>query len=157
MSDIRILFVCLGNICRSPLAEGMMRHRAAEEGLDVEVDSAGTGDWHIGAAPQAGSQTVAELGGFSIADQRARQVEPGDFDRFTHIIVMDEQNKRDLKRFAPDGGGSAEVHRLLGYSALKEKNVLDPYQQGDAAFRRMYAEVESGIEGLIAYLKREAG
>ena len=153
MPDIRVLFVCLGNICRSPVAEVMFRSRAAEAGLDVEVESAGTGDWHIGSPAQPGSLKVGRANGLDLSKCRARQIAADDFRRFTHIIAMDETNLSDLEDMAPEGHG-ARVERLLFFSDLADTGVLDPYQQGDEAFERMYTQIEAGIDGLIAELKQ---
>ena len=154
MENPRVLFVCLGNICRSPLAEGLFRKRASEAGLTVAADSAGTGDWHVGEPPQQQSQDVARVAGFDISDIRARRVSPEDFTRFTHIVAMDEMNERDLASVRPQDGGTVEVARLLSYSALPEKNVLDPYGMSDDAFQKAYAQIESGVEGLLARLRQ---
>lgn len=93
----RILFVCLGNICRSPTAEAVMRARAAKAGLAVEVDSAGTGGWHAGEAPHPPMIAAARARGYDLAPLRARQIKPADFTRFDHVFVMDRQNLRDAE------------------------------------------------------------
>jgi protein-tyrosine phosphatase len=95
-----VLFVCLGNICRSPLAEAAFRKTAEQSGLDVHVDSAGTGDWHVGHPPDARAQAVALRNGIDISHYRGRQVGGSDFARFTHIIALDHSNLRDLKAMA---------------------------------------------------------
>lgn len=154
MSKPRVLFVCLGNICRSPIAEALFRKRAAEAGLDVEVDSAGTGDWHIGEPPQPGSRNLAEANDLDVSEARARQVRPDDFVDFTHIVAMDAQNVEDLKAYAPRGGGTAKVERLLYYSSAPDEDVLDPYGMGDDAFAHMYEQIESAVDGLIAELRQ---
>ena len=154
MSKPRVLFVCLGNICRSPIAEALFRKRAAEAGLDVHVDSAGTGDWHVGEPPQPGSRKLAETNGLDVSEARARQVRPDDFVDFTHIIAMDAENIEAVKAYAPRGGGTAKVERLLHYSPLADEDVLDPYGMGDDAFERMYGQIESAVDGLIAELRQ---
>src|SRR5690348_15769529 len=98
---MRILFVCLGNICRSPLAEGAMRAAAGKAGLAVEVDSAGTGDWHAGKAPDRRAIATAARHGIDISGLRARQVSPDDFERFDHLIALDRKNLDDLRLMMP--------------------------------------------------------
>jgi protein-tyrosine phosphatase len=120
--------VCLGNICRSPLAEGAMRHHAVQLGLDIIVDSAGTGDWHIGHPPDKRALEVAKrLGGIDISGLRARQVHTNDFHRFEHIFAMDAQNLRNLCTIAPNGA-SAKLALLLDHLPGREgQSVADPY------------------------------
>ena len=153
MKSPKVLFVCLGNICRSPVAEALFRHRALEAGLDVEVDSAGTGDWHIGAPPQPGSQRIAAANGLDISRLRARQVTPQDFRDFTHIVAMDETNLADLESLAPPDA-TASLHRMMRFSDRPEAGVLDPYGMDDAAFSTMWDQIESAVDGLIASLRQ---
>lgn len=153
MPPIRVLFVCLGNICRSPVAEAMFRARAAEADLDVHVESAGTQDYHVGEEPQPGSQKVATAAGLDMARKRARQIETEDFRRFTHIIALDEDNMDVLRQRAPEDS-TATVQRLMFYSDRSEEHVLDPYGLDDAAFQTMFEQLESGITGLVADLKQ---
>ena len=110
-----VLFVCLGNICRSPLAEGIFRRMAAEQGVEVEIDSAGTGDWHLGHAPDHRAQAVADKNGLDISALRARLVTPEDFRRFDHIVAMDASNLANLEAMRPDDA-SATLARLLSQS-----------------------------------------
>ncbi|MGB7404140.1 MAG: low molecular weight protein-tyrosine-phosphatase [Pacificimonas sp.] len=151
MNQYRVLFVCLGNICRSPVADGLMRHRAADAGLAVEVESAGTGDWHIGDPPQHGSQMVAVKNGFDIANLRARKVEAEDFFDFTHIVAMDSANFADVERLQPEGS-TAEL--LLLNKGEEDENVLDPYGMDDDAFETMFDQIDGGIARLLARLRR---
>jgi protein-tyrosine phosphatase len=129
---IRVLMVCLGNICRSPTAEVVLRHRLAAAGLgdQVEVDSAGTGGWHIGAAPDPRSQRHAAHRGYDLSALRARRVVEDDFHRFDLILAMDEDNLADLRRLAP-ARHRAEL-RLFA-----EVEVPDPYVGGAAGFERV--------------------
>lgn len=108
-----VLFVCLGNICRSPLAEAAFREEARRLNLDVIVDSAGTGDWHVGAPPDPRAQAVARKNGVDISILRGRQVKPADFRRFTHIVALDEDNLVNLRRLAP-ADAMADLSLLLG-------------------------------------------
>src|SRR3954468_21444683 len=107
-----ILFVCLGNICRSPLAEGAFRAEAARLGLDVEADSAGTGSWHRGEPPDSRAIAAAKRGRVDISGQRARQVAIADFDRFDRILALDAENLADLEAMRP-AGSRAQVSLLL--------------------------------------------
>ena len=153
MKSPKVLFVCLGNICRSPVAEALFRHRALEAGFDVEADSAGTGDWHIGAAPQPGSQRIAKANGLDISSLRARQVTAQDFRKFTHIVAMDEANLADLQSMVPEDG-TASLHRMMQFSERPEAGVLDPYGMDDAAFSTMWDQIESAVDGLVASLRQ---
>jgi len=148
-----VLFVCLGNICRSPLAEGVMRARSAAAGLSLVLDSAGTGDWHIGRPPDRRSVAVARAAGIDISALRARQVNPRDFQTFSHVVAMDRSNLADLRRLAPPGG-RASLSLLLDHAgdAGRARDVPDPYYGGPEDFEHCLALVEAGVAGLIARL-----
>lgn len=149
-----VLFVCLGNICRSPLAEGVFRDLAAREGVAVEVDSAGTGDWHLGHAPDPRAQAVAAKYGIDICGLRARLVTPDDFHRFDHIVAMDASNFSNLEAMRPDGA-KAEVGRLLDYAReAGVPDVPDPYYGGPEGFDETYRLVELGAKGLLEHIRR---
>jgi len=140
-----ILFVCLGNICRSPLAEGIARKLIKEQGLDIEVDSAGTGDWHVGSSPCENSIIVARHHGIDISRLRARQVGHDDFERFDLIVALDESNYRDLKRL-----GAVALVKLGAYGHDNE-DVPDPYFfKGFEGFEKVYAMIESAVQKLLA-------
>lgn len=148
-----VLFVCLGNICRSPLAEAAFREEAERAGLDVTIDSAGTGDWHLGHAPDKRAQAVAKRHGVDISGYRARQVTPDDFRDFTHIVALDANNFADLRALAP-ADGSAELSLLLDHVAGREgEAVADPYYGEDAGFDVTWADVTAGARGLLDRLK----
>ena len=148
-----VLFVCLGNICRSPLAEGVMRDEAAKAGLDVTIDSAGTGDWHLGHPPDARAQAVAARNGLDIGALRARLVTPEDFRRFDHVVAMDASNLANLEAMRP-GDTTATLGRLLDYAPeLGVADVPDPYQGGPEGFDETYRLVRAGVRGLIARLE----
>lgn len=152
--NISVLMVCLGNICRSPLAEAALRAAAEREGVDIEVDSAGTGDWHIGHAPDPRARDIAlRLGGLDIGNLRARQVSAKDFDRFDHIIAMDEANLRHLQAMQP-AGSKAKLSLLLDYLPGHEgKSVADPYYGEDAGFETTWSQVSAASEAFLQSLR----
>jgi protein-tyrosine phosphatase len=139
---IRVLMVCLGNICRSPTAEGVLRHKLEAAGLAqaVEIDSAGTGDWHVGHPPDARSQRHAAQRGYDLSALRARRVAEEDFERFDFILAMDQNKLADLQRLRPQGGGRA---RLELFAAVE---VPDPYSGGPQGFERVLDLVEAASE-----------
>ncbi len=141
-----ILFVCLGNICRSPTAEAVARQMARTRGLALQVDSAGTGDWHVGAAPYGPMQQAAARRGYPMADLRARQVTAADFARFDMILAMDGDNLRKLVALRPDAG---PVPRLLTEFAPPPgaDHVPDPYYTRD--FDGTLRLIEACVSGLL--------
>lgn len=148
-----VLFVCLGNICRSPLAEGAFRDLAQQNGFKVKTDSAGTGDWHIGRAPDKRAQAAARNHGLDISDLRARQVSKQDFHLFDYIIAMDGKNLANLKRMQPKDG-KAKLNLLLDYVAGKEgKSVADPYHGGADDFEKTWQDVSTGAKALLDYIE----
>lgn len=149
---LRVLMVCLGNICRSPTAEAVLREHLRGQGLhgQVEVDSAGTGDWHVGSAPDARSQRHARRRGYDLSGLRARQVVEADFHRFDMVLAMDEDNLADLERLRPPG--ATAVVRLFALDA-----VPDPYQSGPDGFELVLDLVEQGCQALIADLRVRLG
>jgi protein-tyrosine phosphatase len=152
-----VLFVCLGNICRSPLAEAAFRREANKLNLDVEVDSAGTGNWHIGEPPDSRAQAVARKYGVDISACRARQVKPDDFRRFTHIIALDRENLRTLEKMRPQDA-TAELSLLLDHvSGRHGQPVADPYFGGDDGFAITWADVTTGAEALAKRFVNGAG
>ncbi|MHC3993243.1 low molecular weight protein-tyrosine-phosphatase [Thiomicrolovo sp. ZZH C-3] len=143
-----VLFVCLGNICRSPLAEAILREKAAVKGVDLRVDSAGTGSWHIGEPPCDHSVRVAKGHGLDIAAYRARQVHPDDAEFFDVIVGLDAKNVADLKRMGMDN-----VYKLgdFGYGG---EDVPDPYFfPGFEGFEKVYAMIETCCSGLLVRLE----
>ena len=150
-----ILFVCLGNICRSPLAEGVFRDLAAREGVGVVVDSAGTGDWHLGHPPDKRAQAVAAKNTVDIGGLRARLVTPDDFRRFDYIVAMDASNLANLEAMRPEGA-TAQVGRLLDYAEeAGMPDVPDPYYGGPEGFDETYRLVVAGAQGLLEHVRRE--
>ncbi len=147
-----VLFVCLGNICRSPLAEAAFRVEAIAAGLAVSVDSAGTGAWHVGEPPDARARATARRHGLTIDGYRARQVEAEDFFRFDEIVAMDRQNLVDLAGLAPRGA-TARLSLLLDHVSGREGHgVADPYYGGPEGFERTWNEVTLGARALVARL-----
>ena len=147
-----VLFVCLGNICRSPLAEAAFRAEAERLGLEVEIDSAGTGDWHLGYPPDERARAVAERNGIDISHLRARQVTPEDFRRFDHIVALDLQNMRNLKAMQPPGA-TAELSLLLDHVPGREgQPVHDPYYGDESHFDETWRDVTEGARALARRL-----
>lgn len=155
----RVLFVCLGNICRSPLAEGVFLHLVREAGLDhrFEVDSAGTGDWHVGEQPDARAAAVARRHGVHLPS-RARQVTPADLDAFDHVLAMDRENLRDLRRLAR-AGARADLRLLRAHDPARDgagdDDVPDPYYGGESGFELVYEMVHRSCAALLAELAAE--
>jgi protein-tyrosine phosphatase len=155
---VRILFVCLGNICRSPTAEGALRRLCAAEApaLDIEVDSAGTADYHVGAAPDPRSRQAAAARGIDLSALRARQVERQDFTRFDLILAMDRQNLRALRAMRPPGS-AARVELFLEFAGGPAGGeVPDPYMGTGADFERVLDIVIPACRRLIAWLQDRA-
>jgi len=137
MAVPRILMVCLGNICRSPMAEGILRHKAEELGIDIIVDSAGTSDWHKGERPDPRAMAEMATNGIDISDQRSRPFIVEDFDRFDHILVMDTSNRTNVLSMAQSETDRQKVRLMLDHgNAVKGHSVPDPYF--DDGFGRVY-------------------
>jgi protein-tyrosine phosphatase len=152
MAEPAFLFVCLGNICRSPLAEAAFRAAAEEAGVAVVADSAGTGGWHAGEQPDRRSIAVAAKHGIDITGQRARQVTREDFDRFDHILALDPQNLADLRRIAPKGGRARLRLLLDAVPGWEGRAVDDPYYGGPEGFDRTWDEVRAAADRLVEEL-----
>lgn len=150
----RILFFCMGNICRSPTAEGVMRAKLAAAGLDIEVDSAGTHGYHIGAPPDARSQEHALKRGYDLSTLRARKLLPQDFERFDLVLAMDADNLAHAQRLCPP----SQRHRLkllMSYAPQAgNPHVPDPYYGGAAGFDEVLDLVEAACDGLVASLRK---
>jgi len=143
-----ILFVCLGNICRSPLAEAIMRRRATESGITLHIDSAGTGSWHVGEAPCDNSVTVARKHGIDISGLRARQVVPADAKRFDLIVALDAKNLEDLRRM-----GMTNVCKL-GRFGHGDADVPDPYFfPGYEGFEKVFAMIDASCAELLTQVQ----
>lgn len=156
MKKYAILMCCMGNICRSPTAEGVLRAKLDAAGLSdlVELDSAGTHDYHVGRAPDARSQRYALQRGYDLSAQRARQVGPGDFERFDLVLAMDHANLAALRRLHP--GASSDKLRLLMSFATRHKaeEVPDPYYGEGDGFARVLDYIEDACDGVIGMLRQ---
>lgn len=147
----KLLFVCLGNICRSPTAEGAMRELLERNGLSdrFELDSAGTGDWHLGEAPDVRAQAACRRAGFDISMLRSRLVREEDFYHFDLILACDKNNLSDLKRLAP-ADATARIELLMSYAQMPGVEVVpDPYYGSDSDFDRTVAFCQSACNGLL--------
>lgn len=151
---MRVLFVCLGNICRSPTAEGVLRHKLLEAGLAgrIEVDSAGTGDWHVGKAPDSRTREAALRRGYDLSSLRARQVVAADFQRFDLLLAMDQHNLAHLQRMQPQSD-AAELDLFLRRYQLSLDEVPDPYYGGEEGFEQVLDLLEQACDALVVELK----
>lgn len=155
---VRLLFVCLGNICRSPMAEGALRARLRQAGLADAVahDSAGTGHWHVGEPPDHRSIACAARHGVEIADLRARQLCAGDFDAFDALLCADRDNLRDVRAVAP-AGAAGKCQLLSRYAGQGEIEIPDPYTGGSRDFDAVWAMVDRMAQDIVRRLGDEAG
>lgn len=143
----RILFVCLGNICRSPTAEGVFRKMARNGGVDVVIDSAGTGAWHLGQSPDARATAAAAKRGYDLTGQQARKLRAADFGDFDLILAMDSDNLTDIKAVQP-AGSTARVHLFLDYAPQQPlRQVPDPYYND--GFEDVVVLIEQACRGLL--------
>jgi protein-tyrosine phosphatase len=153
---VRLLFVCLGNICRSPTAEGVMRALAAQEGVEesIEIDSAGTGSWHVGSAPDERATDAARARGL-VLEGAARQVQPVDLERFDLLLAMDRENARELRALAEDEEQRAKVRLLREFDpqSTADVDVPDPYYGGAGGFDEVLDLVQAACEGLLAEIR----
>lgn len=157
MKKTRVLMVCMGNICRSPTAEGVLRAKLQAAGLDreVEVDSAGTHGYHVGEAPDPRAIKHARARGVDLSRLRARRVSRDDFQRFDWILAMDLQNLENLQSLVPPEGGGARLGLLLDHATRHDgvREVPDPYYGPPAGFDRVLDLVEDACEGFVAALQ----
>ena len=152
---MRILLVCLGNICRSPMAEGVLRHRALERGIVISTDSAGTGDYHVGEAPDRRAQAAMRMQGMDIGDLRARHFTRADFDRFDLLLAMDAENLRNIKALAPSAEHAAKAMLIMDHAPdhpLRE--VPDPYYGSDEGFHAVFAQLDEACQRLLDGIQR---
>ncbi|MGA6115099.1 MULTISPECIES: low molecular weight protein-tyrosine-phosphatase [Agrobacterium] len=150
MKHTAILFVCMGNICRSPTAEGVLRHLADDAAVSdqLAIDSAGTGGWHAGEAPDPRSIAMARWHGIDISSQRARQVTRTDFETFDLILAMDENNLANLLQSSPEKHRH-KIHLFMDYAAGRRENVPDPYYGAEDGFLGVYNMLLAGCRSLL--------
>ncbi|EED36993.1 Low molecular weight phosphotyrosine protein phosphatase [Luminiphilus syltensis NOR5-1B] len=156
--QIGVLFVCLGNICRSPTAEGVFRVLCEREGVadQLRIDSAGTAGWHVGKPPDSRTIEAASKRGIDLSSLRARQISRGDFMAFDLVLAMDSDNYDSLVALRP-AGFTGELERFLSYAVSSAPvDVPDPYYGGDAGFEQVFDLIEEASEGLLAHLKAMA-
>lgn len=156
VNKVSVLFVCMGNICRSPTAEAVFRHYAENAGLSeyVLIDSAGTHDYHIGDPPDARTQRVAQQRGYDMSGLRGRLVDVGDFERFDYVLAMDHANLATLRSLVGQGG--CNPHLFLKYARHHaERDVPDPYYGGADGFERVLDMVEDAAQGLLQHIRQQ--
>jgi protein-tyrosine phosphatase len=147
---MKILMVCLGNICRSPMAEGVLRHLAKEKGIDLHIDSAGTNRYHTGEAPDPRAQQAMRKHGMDIGDLRARTIEAADLERFDLLLVMDKSNLRDVTALAPSPALKEKVRLLMDHApGFGASEVPDPYYGGDEGFDEVHRMLVAACEALL--------
>ena len=159
MAKVRVLFVCLGNICRSPTAEGVFKKLVADAGLAdaFEIDSAGTSGWHAGEPPDPRSQAEALRHGIDLSGQRSRAVAASDFTRFDYIVAMDGENLRELRKRCPVPL-QGRLHQLMSFApSLGVADVPDPYYGGHSGFADVFNIVSAGANGLLAAITARRG
>lgn len=149
-APVRVLMVCLGNICRSPLAEGILKAQASARGVTMEVDSAGISNYHEGEPPHRGSIEIARERGLSIDDRRSRPVRPGDFRHFDWLLAMDTSNKNALLHMAPADFDQSRVKLLLDFAEFGPRDVPDPYYTG--GFGEVFDLIAAGCAGFLDHL-----
>ncbi len=152
--SIQVLFVCLGNICRSPTAHGVFMRHVNEAGLKkrILIDSAGTGDWHVGRPPDSRAQKAAKGRGYDLSRLRARQVRPSDFDKFHYILPMDEQNLADLERMRP-AWYAGHLGLFLDFAANPDyQEVPDPYYGSNRGFELVLDLIEDASRNLLRHI-----
>jgi len=157
--EVRVLFVCMGNICRSPTAQAVFEHWVVEKGFDgmIYADSAGTHAYHIGEKPDARSQKTAKKRQIDMSAQRARSVENDDFDTFDYVLAMDEANYLDLETMA-SLKQRERLHLFMNFAAYRnETEVPDPYYGGTHGFERVFDMVQDASEGLLAEIVKKYG
>ena len=151
---VKILMVCLGNICRSPLAEGILQSKLPRD--KFEVDSAGTGDWHAGECPDHRSVATAKGRGLDISKQKARQIRVSDFEEFDHIYVMDSSNLKNVTALAPNAEAKAKVKMMMDEIFPGEKiDVPDPYFGGPEGFEKVYDMLDEACNLVAAKLLKQ--
>ncbi|WP_020594465.1 low molecular weight protein-tyrosine-phosphatase [Kiloniella laminariae] len=156
MKDYSVLFVCTGNICRSPAGEGILRHRLRERGLarKVKTDSAGTHNYHLGDPPTETGLKLAKNRGYDYADLRARKVTVQDFEAFDLVLAMDEGHLAILQQICP-ANLRHKLALFLDYSEIRDKNVADPYYGGASDYEAMLDVIEQGVDALLLHIGKQ--
>jgi protein-tyrosine phosphatase len=156
VKSVRVLFVCTGNICRSPTAEGVFRQLVEKGGLSdrIESDSAGTGDYHVGEAPDPRAQSAALTRGYDLSPLCARQVRRSDFTEFDYVLAMDETHLRQLKRLCPPEHAEKVTLFMAFAGQGAPREVPDPYYGGAQGFERVLDMVEQAARGLLDHLRQ---
>ncbi len=153
---VKVLFVCMGNICRSPTAHGVFRELVRQEGLEdaIQIDSAGTHAYHVGNPPDQRAQATARNRGIDLSDLRARQVNPEDFERFDYVLAMDEENLAILRELCPPGR-EERLRLFLDFAPQRpEREVPDPYYGGPQGFEHVFDLVEEAARGLLEDIRQ---
>ncbi len=152
---VKVLFICMGNICRSPTAEGVFRHRVKSAGIENQfvIDSAGTHAYHVGNPPDSRAQDAAQKRDIDLSAQRARRVKTDDFSTFDYVIAMDESNKRDLLTICPTGYED-RIHLFLDFADCNESEVPDPYYGQGRGFEIVLNLVENAADGLLKHIRK---
>lgn len=153
---VKVLFVCMGNICRSPTAHGVFRALVEREGLAhaIGIDSAGTHAYHVGSGPDKRAQSTARSRGVDLSDLVARRVAPQDFDEFDYVLAMDQENFISLSEICPDAH-IEKIHMFMDFApAMRTREVPDPYYGGPSGFERVFDLVEAASEGLLDEIRR---
>lgn len=149
---MRILMICLGNICRSPLAEGILQNKADEAGLNWTVDSAGTGDYHVGEAPHKSSQKIAKLNGIDISKQKCRQFKKDDMHFFDKVYVMDSNNYNDVRRMSGNDWNESKTDLILNelYPG-QNRNVPDPWYGTEQSFHEVFEMLDKACDKIVEH------
>ena len=152
---VKVLFVCMGNICRSPTAEGVFRHMVEQSDAEdeISIDSAGTHAYHVGNPPDGRAQDAALKRDIDLSNQRARRVSRDDFEEFDYVIAMDESNRSDLLSICPDGYED-RIHLFLDFSGADESEVPDPYYGQGRGFEIVLNLVEDASDGLLIHIRK---
>lgn len=151
----RVLMICLGNICRSPAAEAVLRAKSIEREISLHIESAGTGGWHVGRGADARMIRAAARRGYSLERHRARQVAFSDFYEFDYLLAMDLQNQSDLLAMAPPAR-ECDIRLFLDFADGRTRETPDPYYGGPEGFEHVLDLLEEGADGFLSHLKRDA-
>ncbi len=151
----KVLMVCLGNICRSPMAEGVLRHLAQQKSITLEIDSAGTGSWHVGDQPDVRAIACMKKKGIDISKLKARQFHANDFHSFDYIFTMDSQNYRDVVKQTNDSELQTKVDLYMNQAfPSRNQNVPDPYFGGDEGFEQVYEMLVNASEAFLQHIQQ---